>query len=139
MKSIKKFVKPAVEKKPWRDLSILIGLGIMYLVWIRFTGITIPCPIRTITKLYCPGCGITRMFISISKLKFLKALQQNALVFILLPYGIFSYLRHHFYERLFGRPYSYGKRHTVTYLIILIVAILFAILRNLPNMAYLRP
>lgn len=139
MKSDKKLVGSTVGKKTWRDLFILIGIGLMYLVWIRFTGLAIPCPIRTITKLYCPGCGITRMFISISKLNFLKAFQQNALVFILLPYGIFSYLRHHLYKRLYGRPYIYGKRHTVAYLIILIMAIIFTILRNLPYMAYLRP
>ena len=41
---------------------------------------SIPCVFNLITGYYCPGCGITRMFISIYKLDFYQATVNNILL-----------------------------------------------------------
>ena len=100
------------------------------------TGKGFPCLFYKITGLYCPGCGITRMFISIFNLKFYQAFRYNPLVFILLILLII-------YCGLDSIKYTIKKRHITIpknfYIILLILVILFGILRNIPLFSYLAP
>ncbi|MEI6521326.1 MAG: DUF2752 domain-containing protein, partial [bacterium] len=50
------------------------------------------CPFRLITKLPCPGCGMTRAFLSIGQLKFQQAINYNIfspLLFLLMIFYLF--------------------------------------------------
>ena len=67
------------------NMIILLAMGITYLVWCRVTGLYIPCIFRSVTGLYCPGCGITHMFVALSNLDFAEAYRCNAVVLVLLP------------------------------------------------------
>lgn len=62
----------------------LIAVGITYFVIIKTTGLTIPCYINSKTGLLCPGCGITRMFLNLSKFQFVDAFFCNPVIFVLL-------------------------------------------------------
>lgn len=64
--------------------GITLTIGIAYLIWILITNITIPCLYFTTTGLFCPGCGTTRMLLSLIKLDFFEAFSYNPVVFILL-------------------------------------------------------
>ena len=68
-----------------------VKIGIMLFLLFLFyyflnqkLNIGIPCIFHELTGLYCPGCGITRMFFAIIELKFYDAFRYNPLVFILL-------------------------------------------------------
>ena len=51
--------------------------------------ILIPCLWKTIFHIECPGCGLTRAFIDILHCNFIDAFNDNPLIFIVLPLGIF--------------------------------------------------
>lgn len=112
--------------------SIFLVYGILYI----FTKRGIPCVIHKITGLYCPGCGITRMFISLFKLNIYQAFRYNPLVFILLImcalYFLADFLK-------FKISKAHIKLPKSIYIILLITVILFGILRNIPLFSYLAP
>lgn len=62
-----------------------IAAGCMYAVFVNATGKGIPCIFNSLTGLKCPGCGMTRMCLSILKLDFRSAWQYNPAVFSVLP------------------------------------------------------
>jgi len=117
---------------------VIVLIGIIYIIWYRLTHIGIPCVFHTVTGLYCPGCGISRMFFELSQFDFLKAFHNNVLAFILLPYGVFVYIRHMIYI-MKGKGYKYKKRHQYISYAILALVIAFGILRNIPCFYYFRP
>ena len=51
--------------------------------------ICIPCIFKTAFNLECPGCGLTRAFISLLELDFVGAYQSNPLIFIVLPVALY--------------------------------------------------
>ncbi len=126
-------------KKLIRTNLIILSIGIIYLIWYRLTHLGIPCLFRLVTGLYCPGCGITRMFLAISRFDFAAAFRSNSLVFLLLPYGIFTYVRHYVY--LIGKRehYQYKSFHKYLLNVILGLTFVFGIVRNIPYFNFLRP
>ena len=93
-------------------------------------GIYIPCLFHKLTNLYCPGCGTTRMILSLLKFNFYQAFRYNPLVFILLIifYPIKILLCH--VSQRFKNYTSY---------FFLIIVILYGILRNIELFSYLKP
>ena len=63
--------------------GILLSIGFLYWLWIRLTGLKLPCFYLTTTGYQCPGCGTTRMFLSLSQLDFAAAFAYNPAAFIL--------------------------------------------------------
>ncbi|MCI7596733.1 MAG: DUF2752 domain-containing protein [Lachnospiraceae bacterium] len=80
-------------KKRLRQVSIRISLlftaGIFYGLFSLYTGIRIPCIFHEITGLYCPGCGITGMCISLMQGDLLGAISSNPVLFCLSPFLLF--------------------------------------------------
>ena len=113
-------------------LTIILVYGILYI----FTKQGLPCIFHKITGLYCPGCGITRMFISLFKLNIYQAFRYNPLVFILLIMSTLYFL-------VDSLKYGITKAHInlpkSIYIILLIIVIGFGILRNIPLFSYLAP
>lgn len=112
--------------------TIILVYGILY----AFTKKGLPCIFHKITGLYCPGCGITRMFVSIFKLNIYQAFRYNPLVFILLIISLF-------YLLVDALKYKISKVHIALpksiYIVLLIIVIGFGILRNIPLFSYLAP
>ena len=65
--------------------AVLLGIGILYYIFIRITGLAVPCIFRKITGFLCPGCGITRAILAAVRLDFAKAFAYNQFTFIVLP------------------------------------------------------
>lgn len=97
--------------------------------------IYIPCIFHKITGLYCPGCGITRMIISIMNLNFYQAFRYNPLIFILLPFFIIYYILNYIYW-LKNKKFIINNKIWYTLLIIILI---YTILRNIPSFKYLIP
>lgn len=100
-----------------------------------FFEFNIPCPFHELTNLYCPGCGITRMFLSILKFDLYQAFRYNPFVFCLLPffiiYGIIYYIN-----------WLHDKKTKISnkiWLVLCVLAIIFMILRNIPYFDFLAP
>lgn len=66
--------------------AVTLAVGCAYAVLFIKTGFGIPCPFHLITGLNCPGCGVTRMAVSLLKLDFAAAFNENAGLFCLLPF-----------------------------------------------------
>ena len=69
-----------------KKYAILLGIGLAYLIFVLIAGFGIPCIFHLITGLQCPGCGISRMFVSLAKLDFVSAFKYNSFVFITGPF-----------------------------------------------------
>lgn len=65
--------------------GLILGLGLAYAVFVRLSGLSIPCPFHAVTGLLCPGCGVTRMCLALLRLDFAAAWQANPVLLLLLP------------------------------------------------------
>lgn len=110
--------------------AILIFLIILYLVFYKKLGISIPCFFHKITGLYCPGCGITRMLESILKLNIYQAFRYNTLAF--------TYLIGYIIYKIINYRHKIKLNNYFIY-VLLFITITFGILRNIPIFDYLKP
>ena len=126
----------ALRLLKWGVLLCLAGGG--YALFVRLTGIGIPCPIYALTGLYCPGCGVSRFCLALLQLDLYAALRSNPALFFLLPVGIAvavpSAVR-------YIRTGKQGPARWQTVLVWVMIAVLlvFGVLRNLPAFAFLAP
>ena len=65
--------------------GIIALLGLAYGCFADITGISVPCPVRNLTGVLCPGCGITTLFLSVAHGYLQSAKQANAFIFYTLP------------------------------------------------------
>lgn len=63
----------------------LLGLGLVYALWVRITGLAVPCVFHTVTGLLCPGCGVTKMCLALLRLDLSEAWEANTVLFLMLP------------------------------------------------------
>lgn len=124
----------SMKKKITITIILLISL-ITYLLLGNYFHIYIHCPIKAITGLYCPGCGITRMLLSIIQLDFYQAFRYNPLLFITLPIFIIFFLN----ALITKKEPLYNKISNKVWTIIIIIFIAYGILRNIPFFDYLAP
>ena len=85
---------PEIKKRLKKTLikyAIILGIAIAYLIFTLITNIGIPCIFRKITGLKCPGCGISRMLISLVTFDIIGAFWCNPFLFITGPF-ILAYL-----------------------------------------------
>ena len=82
----------SLMNKKLKDLVIYSIILVVYLIWGHFTHLYIPCLVHEITGLYCPGCGATRMIISMLQGDFKQAFFYNQLLFISTPIFIVLFI-----------------------------------------------
>ncbi len=117
-------------RKIGTGFAIAAAAGCAYAVFVKYTGLAIPCMIHLITGLKCPGCGVTRMCLSIMQLDFKNAYHSNQMLFVLLP--VLSYLFGSYvlsYIRT-GR-WVMSKAQTLLTYICIGLLLLFTVYRNL--------
>lgn len=116
-------------------LIVLLILVLYYIIY-KIFHIGVPCIFNYITGLYCPGCGLTRMCISILKLDFYQAFRYNPFVFVLLVLTIIYLIIKFILLRFKNIKISIPQ---YVYYIIIVLAIIFMILRNIDAFSYLAP
>ncbi|MBO4242403.1 MAG: DUF2752 domain-containing protein [Clostridiales bacterium] len=112
-------------------LAVLAG-GAAYLIWVRLTGLGIPCPIRLITGWKCPGCGITTLFVRLAQGDIAGAYEANSFLLMTFPFLIVE---------LIWAEYSSSRKVTVSKwaeginivagIIYLVALIAFGVFRNI--------
>ena len=108
---------------------ILLVLGITYVILYEKYDIKVPCLFYTITGKLCPGCGITRCFISILHGDFIKAYHYNRFVFILLPFFTLYFI-YWLYNYIIGNK-NYYKVNKIVYLFLTVAVLIFTVIRNI--------
>ena len=121
--------------KKWKKLWIFgllflaVALYYFFLNPYQQTDFFLSCPFYKITGYQCPGCGSQRAFHEVLHFHFLEAFKQNALFVLGIPYVLLI-----FYANFNKEKHQKLRQVLVgnkTLLILLIVAILFGVLRNL--------
>ena len=110
-------------------LFLAVALYYFFLNPYQQTDFFMSCPFYKITGYQCPGCGSQRPFHEILPSHFLGAFQQNAFFVLGIPYVLLI-----FYANFNKEKHQKLRQVLVgnkTLLILLIVAILFGVLRNL--------
>lgn len=132
-----------MKKRTFKLLSatvILIVAGVLYYFINKFFGLSIPCPIRFITGLYCPGCGVTGMCISLLELDFVGAFFYNPAIMTALP--IFIYFIVTFIYRYIKTGNLKPKKiENIILYVLIIYLLIFGVIRNipLPVFEFMRP
>lgn len=110
----------------------------LYFIWLRNTGVGIPCLFHLFTGKLCPGCGISRAVVALSHGQILLALRCNAMILILLPIFLWLFVCSVYQSLRYGHLQG---SHTQDRVILLccVLLILFGILRNIPFFWFLQP
>lgn len=98
--------------------------------------IKLNCPIHELTGLNCPGCGATRMVLSITNMHLYQAFRFNPLLFISIPFYIYMYIACGKSYIMYGRINDRLASYILYYAIILIV---FGLIRNIGWFRLLSP
>ena len=116
----------------------IIAIGLIYAKVFQSLGFGMPCVFSEITGFYCPGCGVSRMCIRIVNLDFYRAFRNNPFVFIILPYLAYIYVSESI-RYIKGIRKKRSTAYTVVGIVVLVVALVFGVLRNIDAFSYLRP
>ena len=77
--------KKARLKKLLMNIFLLGMAGLLYGIFVSYTGLAIPCLFRKVTGLLCPGCGVTGMCVALLHLDWRGAFSCHPVLFVLLP------------------------------------------------------
>lgn len=95
------------------------------------------CPLRSMTGLDCPGCGMTRAVYALTQGDVVRALDHNVLLVLFVPIFLWSFLNwslQRFGRRLPSPGWTYRPWMTVA---LAVVVFGFQILRNIPAFSWL--
>lgn len=85
-------LNPSSKKRLYKltaSCTFVLLAGLLYYLFVSNTGWKIPCLFYTLTGLYCPGCGVTRMAVALLQFDFARAFHYHpVLLCTLFPLGI---------------------------------------------------
>ena len=97
----------------------------------------LPCPYRSLTGWWCPGCGVTRATHHLLRGDLTQALRYNLFVVLILAGLSLTWLA--WTMQVAGRPFRWVARMPAwAYATAITVLVTFAFVRNLPGVAGLR-
>ncbi len=80
-------------------LLLHVGVLIAAILYLRIITVSgIGCPIRYVTGIPCPGCGMSRAAFALLRLDFAEAFVAHPMVFVIFPYLFYAI---HFNTRIF--------------------------------------
>ena len=121
-----------------KKAAIILLLGLVYYAFICLTGYVIPCVFNLATGLYCPGCGITRMVLSLAQFDFVSAAHNNLIVFSLMV-PVCAYLLMKLIRYITKGETRYTLTDKIVIIVIALAMFAFWIMRNLPQFSFLAP
>lgn len=123
---------------PAKKCGLVLLVGFAYYLFVLLTGWRIPCIFSLLTGIYCPGCGITRMFMALGQLDFALAFRNNALVMVLAPFALVFALRRWALYIKTGKT-DPDRPEQIFLIFAALLTAVFWILRNRPEFFWLMP
>ena len=118
--------------------AALAGVGVLSVLDVSQYSILPPCPFLAITGLWCPFCGGTRAVDALVAGDVSAALGLNLLVVVMVPLVVAEWVRWTA-GRAAGRQTSFMNVSTRVLAAATTIALLYAVLRNLPGLEMLAP
>ena len=118
-----------------KDFVILLVIFLIYAVLIIKFDIGIPCIFYEVTGLYCPGCGITRLCVSLFEGDLYQAFRYNPVIFIDVPIIFILFVL----DILLKDKKIIKKITNVLIIILIVITVIFGVLRNIPAFSFLAP
>ncbi|MGN0558194.1 MAG: DUF2752 domain-containing protein [Acutalibacteraceae bacterium] len=112
-------------------------MGAAYALFCTYV-FAVPCVFHTVTGLNCPGCGISRMCLSLLHGDVLSAIRYNLAVFVLSPLFLVLIVSQSVYYVKYGTKRLRIWQNIILYVCI-VVLVFFGILRNIPAFGFLSP
>ena len=78
-----------IRRRLWQVIlssAVILIIGLTYGVFVKITGIAIPCVFYRVTGLKCPGCGVTRMCVALLQFRWREAWNCHSMLMIQLPF-----------------------------------------------------
>lgn len=119
-------------KKTVAVFAVFIAAGAAYGIAAGWLGFGIPCPFRLVTGLKCPGCGVSRMFISLLRLDFKEAFYANRLLLVTLPV-IVGLLLSYIIRYIRTGSKRTARAENIICIILIVLFLAFAVVRNIPG------
>ncbi len=121
------------RRRAWNVLAALLVL-FGYYMFVKETGMGIPCPFRYFFHIECPGCGISRMILALSEGDLKGAFSAHPVLLIWSPFLVYitgKCISAYLYDR------AAELRRWERYALYLLLAclIIFFVVRNLPSFA----
>jgi hypothetical protein len=108
------------------------GLSVIYLLDPSSSDLYPPCPFRSLTGFYCPGCGTLRALHQLTLGHPVAALDLNPLMVLLLPFVAY-FLASHAVLAVTGRPLRKFFVRPALIWTLLGIILVYWLLRNLPG------
>jgi len=90
-----------------------------------------PCPFKTLTGFYCPGCGSLRALHQLLHGNFLSAFRLNPLMVLALPIMVYAFCSKVIFF-VTGRPLPRIFVPAIWIWLLLVIILLFWVFRNIP-------
>lgn len=119
------------------SICLILLLGAAY-AFICLHAFSVPCFFNYFTGLYCPGCGISRMFLCLMNFDFFGALHNNCAIIILSPFFAYLFISWSIKYVKTGNK-NISKFQTIVIWTCIAALIIFAVLRNIPYFSFLAP
>lgn len=110
-------------------LLMLFALAV-FLLFLNSFGIRIPCVFRLLTGLKCPGCGTTRMCLSLLHGNVRAAVYYNKIVPFLLPPLAIIFVRQ-CYNYVFNGKFVFSKFEHRFFIVSIVILLIYMVLRNI--------
>ena len=117
----------ADEVRLRRSAKRIWAYHFVVLIAVLFVAFVYKCPFQYLFRIPCPGCGITRAYLSLLRLDFRAAFEYHPLFFAVAPMVLYVAHRNVLKRRLSG------KTETIILIVILVLFIAVYIYRLLNN------
>jgi len=129
------------ERSLFIFIALMLILGYLYVISPSLREIVSPyhCLFYRATGMLCPACGGTRALIHLLNGRFILALKSNVLAVMIVPLVAYSSIIA--FRLAFDRNFSAGdiKISPILPWSLLALVIIFWIVRNIPELSFLRP
>ena len=107
----------------------VLAAGVVYFIWLKLTGIGIPCIFHELTGWSCPGCGVTTLIMSVAAGRLDLARAANPFLFYTWPL-ILGFIIWNEVKVIKGKTYKADKIINILLIAYIIAFIAFGVLRN---------
>lgn len=113
--------------------AAVLCIGLLYGVFVKVTGIAIPCVFYRITGWKCPGCGVTRMCLALLQFRWEEAWNCHPMLLAQLPFlglialrNVVAYIK--------NGACHISRFETVVIYICIVLLVAFTVFRNIAGL-----